>query len=80
MHAFNPSSWRQKQADLCEFEASLVYRASPRTVRAVRNPVLKKKKANSQLLGRGGIGGAGRQRGEGPVRHRGIREAGTACR
>ena len=40
-HAFNPSYWRQRQADLCEFEASLVYRVSSRTARAVsqRNPV-----------------------------------------
>ena len=37
--------WRQRQADLCEFKASLVYRASSRTARATqRNPVLKKKK------------------------------------
>jgi hypothetical protein len=31
--------------DLCEFEASLVYRVSSRTARAIqRNPVSKKKK------------------------------------
>lgn len=35
--------------DLCEFEASLVYRACSRTVRAIlRNPVLKTKKANNK--------------------------------
>ena len=34
---------KQKQEDLSEFEASLVYRASSRTARATqRNPVLKK--------------------------------------
>ena len=40
-----PALRRQRQVDLCEFEASLVYRASSRTVRAVtqRNPVLKLK-------------------------------------
>ena len=34
---------RQRQANLCEFEASLVYRVSSRTARAVtqRNPVSK---------------------------------------
>jgi hypothetical protein len=33
---------RQRQADLCDFEASLVYRVSSRTARATqRNPVLK---------------------------------------
>ena len=40
-----PALGRQRQADLCEFEASLVYRASSRTTWAVtqRNPVLKNK-------------------------------------
>ena len=34
------------QADLCEFEANLVYRASSRTAKAVtqRNPISKEKK------------------------------------
>ena len=38
-----PALRRQRQADLYEFEASLVYIVSSRTVRAVthRNPVLK---------------------------------------
>jgi len=45
---------RQSQADLCEFEASLVYKASSRTIEAViqRNPVsenLKKKVRNLSL-------------------------------
>lgn len=36
---------RQRQADLCEFQASLVYRVSSRTARATqRNPVLKNKR------------------------------------
>ena len=40
-HAFNQEA---AQVDLCEFEASLVYRVSSRTVRAMqRNPVSKKK-------------------------------------
>jgi hypothetical protein len=34
VHAFNPSSWRQRQEDLCEFEASLVYLVSSRIARA----------------------------------------------
>ena len=35
---------RKRQADLCEFKASLVYRASSRAVRLIqRIPVLKKK-------------------------------------
>ena len=35
-----PALRRQTQADLCEFEASLVYRVSSRTARAAqRNPV-----------------------------------------
>jgi len=41
---FSSSTWRQRQEDFCEFEASLVYRASSRTVRATqRNPVWKTK-------------------------------------
>jgi hypothetical protein len=38
-----PALIRQRQADLCEFEASLLYRLSSRMTRAVtqRNPVLK---------------------------------------
>ena len=40
---------RQRQVDLCEFGASLVYRVSFRTVRATqRNPVLNKQ-TNSQV-------------------------------
>jgi hypothetical protein len=45
-HTFNPCIGRQRQADICEFEASLVYRASSRTAKATqRNPVSKKKKS-----------------------------------
>ena len=40
---------RQRQADLCEFEASLGYRVSFRTARATqRNPVLKNKSKNKE--------------------------------
>ena len=38
-----PALRRQRQVDLCEFEASLVYRARSRAV-TQRNPVSKKKK------------------------------------
>ena len=38
-----PALRRLKQVDLCEFKASLVYRVSSRTARAIqRNPVSKK--------------------------------------
>ena len=41
----DPVLRRQKQGDLCEFEANLVYKVSSRTVKATqRNPVLKRKK------------------------------------
>lgn len=33
VHAFNPSAWRQRQVDLYEFKASLVYRVGSRTTR-----------------------------------------------
>jgi hypothetical protein len=40
-----PALGRQRQVDLCEFEASIVYRASARTARAIwSDPVSKKKK------------------------------------
>jgi hypothetical protein len=40
-----PALGRQRQVDLCEFEASLVYRMSSRTARAIqRNPCLEKTK------------------------------------
>ena len=43
-HTFNRALRRQKQADLCEFEASLIYRVSSRTARVVtqRNSALRK--------------------------------------
>ena len=45
-----PALGRQRQADLCELEASLVYRANSRIARAItqRNPVLKNKTKQKQ--------------------------------
>jgi len=41
-HAAIPALERQRQVDLYEFEASLVYRVSSRTTKATwRNPTLK---------------------------------------
>ena len=56
VHAFNPVLKRQRQADLCEFKASLLHGVSSRTTRAVqRNPVWKtNKQTNSVVLSRGG--------------------------
>jgi hypothetical protein len=43
-----PELWRQRQVDLCELKASLVYRASSRTARTTqRNPDLKQQEQNS---------------------------------
>jgi len=40
-----PELRRQRQAELCEFKASLVYRVNSRTAKAMqRNPVSKRKK------------------------------------
>jgi hypothetical protein len=45
---FIPALGRQRQADLCEFDASLVYKVSFRTARATqRNPVYKNQKNQS---------------------------------
>ena len=41
VHTFNPSSWGA-EAGKSEFEASLVYRASPRTARVTEKCCLKK--------------------------------------
>jgi hypothetical protein len=44
-HALIPALRRQKQADLCKFETSLIYKESSRTARATqRNPVSKQNK------------------------------------
>ena len=45
-----PALLKQRQETLCEFKASLVYRASSRLARAVthRNPVLKNQKTNKR--------------------------------
>ena len=52
-HAFNPSNWRQRQADLCEFETSLVYRVSSKTgSKATQSPCLK----NQQTKWRSWVG------------------------
>ena len=54
-HAFNPSTLGGRGGQISEFEASLVYRVSFRTARAIqRNPVSKKtkskkRKENSQI-------------------------------
>jgi hypothetical protein len=42
VHSFNPSTWEAEARQIFEFEASLVYKVSSRTARAVqRNPVSK---------------------------------------
>ena len=39
---------RQRQVDLCEFKASLVYRVSSRVVRATEKPYLKNKQTKNK--------------------------------
>jgi hypothetical protein len=47
-HTFNPSTGRGRW--ICEFKASLVYKVSSRTARAIqRNPVLKNQKKKKKL-------------------------------
>jgi hypothetical protein len=44
-HTLNPTIGRQRQMDLCEFEVSLIYLVSARTVRAMlRDSVSQKEK------------------------------------
>ena len=48
-HAFNSALWRQRQGDLHEFEASLVYRVNSRTDRGyTEKPCLRKPKTKNQ--------------------------------
>ena len=49
-HAFNPSTQRERQVDLCEFEASLVYRVRARTGSQAteRNPVSNNQKTKQK--------------------------------
>ena len=54
-HTYNPSIPEVRQGDLCEFEASLVYRVSSRTTRATQRTLSQK--------GGGGRGGEGRREG-----------------
>jgi hypothetical protein len=50
LHASNPSTWEAGAGGYLEFEASLVYRASSRTVMAtLRNPIQKKKKKSKMF-------------------------------
>ena len=41
-HAFNPALRRQRQMDLCEFEASLVYRVPKLQINPVSNKTKQK--------------------------------------
>jgi hypothetical protein len=47
-HAFNPNTWEARGRQISEFEASLVYKVSPRTARATEKPCLKKKKTKKK--------------------------------
>ena len=54
-HAFNPSTWERGRR-ICEFEASLVYKVSSRTARAIqRNPVSKNQKKKKRICGSGAV-------------------------
>jgi hypothetical protein len=52
--SLTPALRRQRQEDLCDFEASLVYRASSRT--AQRNSVSKTNKQTNKHQGKMGLG------------------------
>ena len=50
-HTSNPALGRQRQADFCEFKASLVYKASSRTAGVTqRNSVSKTKRERERVL------------------------------
>jgi hypothetical protein len=43
-HTFNPALRRQSQANVCEFDASLIYKGSSRTARATERELISKNK------------------------------------
>jgi hypothetical protein len=45
-HAFIPAFGRQRQAELCEFKASLVYEASCQTAWAIQGNLVSKQQQN----------------------------------
>jgi hypothetical protein len=50
VHAFNPTTEEAKAGDLCEFEASLVYRANSRTIKATHRETLIRKIKTKNIL------------------------------
>jgi hypothetical protein len=55
VHTFHPSLRKQRQADLCELEASLICGAISRTARSTqRNPVSKTKTTNKNKTKKAG--------------------------
>jgi hypothetical protein len=49
LHTSNPSTWEAESSNLCELEASLVYRATSRTARATqRSPASENEKETKQ--------------------------------
>ena len=48
VHIFNPALRKQRQADLSEFEASLVYKVSSWSTKLQRNPVWRKKERKKE--------------------------------
>jgi hypothetical protein len=56
VHTFNSSTWVGRGRQISEFQASLVYRVSSRTVRATqRNPISKKPKNKASYLNKNGF-------------------------
>ena len=49
-HALNPSTLEAEAGDLCEFEASLVYKASSRTARATQRNLSKEQKEEKKEI------------------------------
>jgi hypothetical protein len=45
-----PALRRERQVDLCEFKASLVYKASPRTAKIYTKKPYLKKTTNKQMI------------------------------
>lgn len=51
VHIFNPSTYGQRQGDLCEFKVSLVYKVGSRTAWDIQgSPVVKTKGKEKQPL------------------------------
>ena len=50
VHTFNLRTWKAKAGNISKFEASLVYRVSSRTARAIQRNTVSKNQNNNNII------------------------------